>query len=87
MQKDAQNNLYHVIKDYVPKAVFTKKNRARTWLYGYNEKYDFVVISKSGQVGEIINVNGLAIGLPPTPKDAYKRSDKKEKQYLSLIHI
>jgi len=81
LQKDAQNNLYHVIKDYVPKAVFTKKNRARTWLYGYNEKYDFVVISKSGQVGEIINVNGLAIGLPPTPKDTYKRSDKKEKQY------
>jgi hypothetical protein len=81
LQKDVQNNLYHVIKDYVPKAVLTKKNRGRTWLYGYNEKYDFIVISKSGQVGDIININGLAIGLPLQPEEIFKRSDKKEKQY------
>ena len=29
----------------------TKKNSSKTWLYGYNEKYDLVVISKSGQIG------------------------------------
>ena len=65
----------------MPKAVLTKKNRGKTWLYGYNEKYDFIVISKSGQVGDIININGLAIGLPLPPKEIIKRSDKKEKQY------
>ena len=65
----------------MPKAVLTKKNGGRTWLYGYNEKYDFIVISKSGQVGDIININGLAIGLPIQPKETFKRSDKKEKQY------
>ena len=55
MQKEGQNKLYQVIKDYVPKSVLSKKNKAKTWLYGYNEKYDMVVISKSGQIEQIIN--------------------------------
>ena len=45
------------------------KNRAKTWLYGYNEKYDMVIISKTGRVGDIININGVNIALPPAPKD------------------
>jgi hypothetical protein len=45
------------------------KNRAKTWLYGYNEKYDMVIISKTGKVGDIININGVNIALPPAPKD------------------
>ena len=45
------------------------KNRAKTWLYGYNEKYDVVIISKTGKVGDIININGVNIALPPAPKD------------------
>ena len=32
------------------------KNKARTWLYGYNRKYDFVVISKTGQIGDIYRI-------------------------------
>ena len=65
----------------MPKPVLAKKNRAKTWLYGYNEKYDIVVISKSGEIGDIININGLAIALPKEPKKLFKRSDKKENQY------
>jgi len=49
--------------------VISNKNRAKTWFYGYNEKYDMVVISKTGQIGDIININGLNIALPPPPKD------------------
>jgi len=37
-------------------------------MYGYNEKYDMVVISKTGQIGDIIEINGLAIALPLAPK-------------------
>ena len=81
MQKEDPNKLLHVIKEYIPKAVLSKKNKAKTWLYGYNEKYDFVNISKNGEVGEIININGLAIGLPKQPKKIHKRSDKKQNQY------
>ena len=81
MQNEGQNKLYHVIKDYIPKSVLTKKNRAKTWLYGYSEKYDLVVISRNGTIGQIININGLAIGLPKEPEKLFKRSDKKEEQY------
>ena len=49
MQKETQNNLYLELTDVIPKSVLTKKNKARTWLYGYNEKYDVIVISKTGQ--------------------------------------
>ena len=81
MQKEDQNKLLHVVKEYIPKAVLSKKNKAKTWLYGYNEKYDFVNISKNGEVGEIVNINGLAIGIPKQPKHIHKRSDKKHNQY------
>tara|TARA_R110002167_G_scaffold213925_2_gene418531 strand:+ start:4485 stop:6638 length:2154 start_codon:yes stop_codon:yes gene_type:complete len=50
-------------------------------LYGYNEKYDVVVISHTGQIESIINVNGLKIALPKAPKDIFKRSKVKEEQY------
>ena len=67
-QKDAHSSIYSVVKDYIPKGVLSSKNKAKTWQYGYNEKYDFVVISKTGQVGEVVNISGLHIGLPVTPK-------------------
>jgi hypothetical protein len=50
-------------------------------LYGYNEEYDFVNISKTGQVGEIVEISGLRIGLPPAPKDCHKRHNAKSQQY------
>jgi len=65
----------------VPKSVITNKNRGRTWLYGYNEKYDIVIISHDGTLGEIYNINGLNIGLPKSPSLVFKRSNKKEEQY------
>lgn len=81
MQKDGQNNLYSIQKDFVSPSILSNKNRARSWIYGYDDKYDIVVISKNGQVGQIVNISGLNIGLPPVPEKVYKRSDKKSEQY------
>jgi hypothetical protein len=81
LQKDAQNNLYSIQKDFVSPSILSNKNRARSWIYGYDDKYDIVVISKNGQVGQIVNISGLNIGLPPVPEKVYKRSDKKSEQY------
>jgi len=50
-------------------------------LYGYNEEYDFINISKTGQVGEVVEISGLRIGLPPAPKDCHKRHNAKSQQY------
>ena len=59
----------------------SNKNRARSWIYGYNEKYDIVIISKNGQIGQIVNISGINIGLPPVPDKVYKRSEVKAEQY------
>ena len=74
MQNQDQSKLYIELKNIVPKNVLTTKNKARTWAYGYNEKYNFVVISKTGQIESIINVSGLNIALPKIPKEVFKRS-------------
>ena len=76
-----QNNLYVVLNDYIPKAVYTSKNKAKSWKYGYDEKYDFVIISKDGTLGEVVSIEGFIIGLPKTPDNYYVRHDKKEQQY------
>jgi len=87
LRKESQNSLYRVIDKYIPKQVLTTKNKAKTWLYGYNDKYDVVVISTTGQIDKVIEVNGLKIALPKPPKEIYKRSDKKEEQYWEPTEI
>ena len=81
MQKEDQNKIYSNVKDFIHSGVLKNKNNNRSWLYGYNEKYKLVVISKTGQIDQVIEVNGLYIGLPMQPKEIHKRSDSKVDQY------
>ena len=82
MQNEGQeDNLYIVIKDFIPKSVLTNKNKGKSWEYGYNPKYNFIVISKDGTLGDVVSIRGLVIGLPATPKSCWSRSKKKEEQY------
>jgi len=81
LKEGAGYSIYRVVENHVPSQVMSNKNLKRSWHYGYNEKYDIVVISRTGQIGEIIDISGLLIALPPAPKDCYRRSDKKDEQY------
>jgi hypothetical protein len=82
LQNVGQDNIiYRVVKDLVPASVISNKNRSRSWLYGYNEQYDVVVISKTGQIGEIVNISGLNIALPSTPDKCLQRHPTKAEQY------
>lgn len=81
MQKKDQNNLYSVVRNHIPASTLSIKNKKASWEYGYDEKYDMIVISKNGTIGEVYNVNGLFIALPATPDDVYSRDKKKENQY------
>ena len=81
MQKDVLNKLYTKISGIVPKSVFARKNKSATWEYGYNEKYDIIVISKTGKIGEIIRMNSLNIALPETPNKIKKRDSNAKHQY------
>jgi hypothetical protein len=59
-----EQTLYKVVEDYIKPHAMAKMNKAKKWKYGYNEDYDLVVISKTGEVGEIYEIQNLKIGLP-----------------------
>lgn len=82
MQREGQNNLYSVLKDYIPSKVVKNKNRVKSWTYGYNDKYDAVVISKSGQIGDVVSINGLRIALPIAPDKTSKGKDYWEREEI-----
>ena len=82
LQNEGQNKiLYRVLEGHIDKAVISNKNRVRSWLYGYNEQYDVVVISKTGQIGEIYEIEGLRIALPLAPEKCLQRHSEKSEQY------
>ena len=59
-----EQTLVTVLKDYIKPKVLKRLNRYKKWTYGYNEEHDVVVISKTGQVGEVYEIQGLKIALP-----------------------
>jgi len=82
LRKENQNSiLYEVIEDYIPATEISKKNRSDAWAYGYNDQYNIVVISKTGQIGQIINISGLLIALPPEPPKCLQRHTAKAEQH------
>ena len=82
MQKEGQNNsLCRIVDNHIPAAVISNKNRVRSWLYGYNDQYDVIVISKTGQIGQIVEIEGLIIALPATTDKCLQRHSTKAEQY------
>ena len=75
-----EQTLYKVLDDYIKPNIIKQKNRHNKWEYGYNKDHDVVVISRTGKIGEIYEIQNLKIALPLI-ENAYKRSDKKEEQY------
>ena len=72
--------LWKEIKEVVNPTILKKQNRLSKWEYGYNVEYDFIVISKTGKIGQIIEIQNLRIALPAASESA-KRSDEKAEQY------
>ncbi len=61
----------------VKKTTISRLNKGKKWKYGYDKEHDIIVLSHSGQIGEIIEIQGLVIALPKAPKEIYK--DPKNK--------
>ena len=59
-----EQTLYKVLPDHIKPKIINKKNRYNKWEYGYNEEFDMVVISKTGKIGEIYEIQNLKIALP-----------------------
>ena len=59
-----EQTLYKVLEDHVKPKVLKRMNRYKKWEYGYNEEHDLIVISKTGEIGEIYEIQDLVIALP-----------------------
>ncbi len=85
MQKETLDNelfkLYKEVVSIIPANVLSNKNRGKAWEYGYDETYDMVIISKTGQIGQIIDIVGLKIALPLYRGECLQRHNIKSEQY------
>ena len=75
-----EQTLWKEIKDVVNPKILAKNNRFKKWEYGYNSDYDFIVISKTGKIGQIIEIQNLRIALPAA-NEPFKRSKEKAEQH------
>jgi hypothetical protein len=72
-----KQNLYSVITP-IKQNTITRLNRSKKWKYGYDREHDIIVISKTGEIGEIYNIQNLKIALPLAPSKIDKLNDKWE---------
>ena len=70
-----QQTLYKVIEP-IKINKLKRFNKAKRWKYGYDKEEDIVVISKTGQIGDVYSIQNLKIALPPSPNKLDKSSNK-----------
>ena len=61
----------------IKKTTISRLNKGKKWKYGYNKEHDVIVISKTGQIGEIYEVQNLRIALPRVPKRVHSNEKGK----------
>ena len=79
-----QQSLYKVLDNHIKPKILKKNNKYKKWEYGYNIEHDVVVISKTGEIDSVIEIQNLKIALPK-PTKVYSRSQKKKEQYWEKI--
>ena len=76
----SEQTLYKIVEP-IKKTTISRLNKSKKWEYGYNKEHDIVVISKTGKIGQVLEIQGLRVGLPSEPKSVYL-SDKRKWQRL-----
>jgi len=64
----------------IKKTTITRMNRGKKWKYGYSKEHDIVVISKTGKIGEIYEIQNLKIALPSVPMQVHGLQEDKWKK-------
>ena len=57
-------SLYRILDDHIKTHIVKRNNKNKKWEYGYNKEHDIVIVSKTGQIGEIYEIQNLKIALP-----------------------
>jgi hypothetical protein len=71
-----KQTLYKILPDHVKPKILNRMNRYKKWEYGYNDDHDMIVISKTGQIGDIYEIQNLKIALPKA-ENVHKFKDNR----------
>ena len=52
--------LYKIVQP-IKLTTVNRLNKSKKWKYGYNKEHDIVVISKTGQIGDIIEIQNFQL--------------------------
>jgi hypothetical protein len=78
-----KQTLFKVLENHIKPKVLKRNNRYKKWEYGYNQEHDMVIISKTGKIGEVYEIQNLKIALPKQSEDVVKfKSNKWERTPL-----
>ena len=61
----------------VKKTTISRFNKGKKWKYGYDKEHDIIVISKTGQIGEILEIENLRVALPKVPVQVHVFEEDK----------
>ena len=61
----------------IKKTTISRLNKGKKWQYGYNKEHDIIVISKTGKIGEIYEIQNLRIALPLKPVNVHTNKKRK----------
>ena len=75
-----EQSLYKSI-DPIRSNTIKRLNKSKKWNYGYDKEHDVIVISKTGQIGEVIDIQGLKIALPKMPGNVYSNDEAKWQKF------
>ena len=70
------NQTLFSIVDPIRTNTLIRMNKKKAWEYGYNKEHDIVVISKTGEIGEVYEIQNLKIALPKAPSNIPKGQNK-----------
>ena len=71
-----EQTLYKVLSNHIKPKILSRMNRYKKWEYGYNADHDMIIISKTGQIGEVYEIQNLKIALPKQ-NNVYKFEENK----------
>ena len=71
-----EQTLYKILPDYIKPKILKRMNRYNKWEYGYNDDHDMIIISKTGKIGDIYEIQNLKIALPKA-EDVHKFKDNR----------
>jgi len=78
--------LMKILPNHIDPKVLRRNNRYKKWKYGYDEDHDIIYIGKTGEIGDVYEIQNLKIALPKAPKDIIKfKNDSWERVLIPKV--